>query len=197
VTLGQRDRNKLKTRDALIRASLTLGKQHGFDAITVDAIVDRCGVSPRTFFRYFPTKAAVFLAELDERHASLMDALDAQPFELSALDALDAALRLASEDWMDARAEIRAREALIKSSPALRIRAVEYQQQFHGEVVAALTERARADGLSNLELRLVVVAKMAALQVAVEEWIRADDSGDLMEFIDMALRTIRHGAHTR
>jgi AcrR family transcriptional regulator len=48
-----------RTREALTDAAFTLFSRDGFDATTTDRIAQRAGVSPRTFFRYFPTKESV------------------------------------------------------------------------------------------------------------------------------------------
>ena len=53
---GLRERKKRETRAAIHRAALELAHEGGVDALTVDAIAERAGVSPRTFFNYFPTK---------------------------------------------------------------------------------------------------------------------------------------------
>ncbi|GAB2489074.1 TetR/AcrR family transcriptional regulator [Luteococcus sediminum] len=55
---GVRERKKRETRRALHRAATELVLEHGLAAVTTDAIARRAGVSPRTFFNYFPTKEA-------------------------------------------------------------------------------------------------------------------------------------------
>ena len=48
-----------RSREALIDAALALFARDGFDQTTTERITERAGVSPRTFFRYFPTKESV------------------------------------------------------------------------------------------------------------------------------------------
>ncbi len=48
-----------RSREALIDAALSRFARDGFDATTTDRIAEEAGVSPRTFFRYFPTKESV------------------------------------------------------------------------------------------------------------------------------------------
>ena len=55
------ERKKRETRRAIHRAALDLVEESGFDAVTTDQIAGRAGVSPRTFFNYFPTKEAAVL----------------------------------------------------------------------------------------------------------------------------------------
>lgn len=63
---GVRERKRLATRNAIQRAVLTLALERGFDGVTVEEISHAAGVSPRTFFNYFPTKEAAVIGDVPE-----------------------------------------------------------------------------------------------------------------------------------
>lgn len=54
-----RSEHAAQTKAALIDAALNLFSVHGYDETTTEEIAAAAGVSPRTFFRYFPTKESV------------------------------------------------------------------------------------------------------------------------------------------
>jgi AcrR family transcriptional regulator len=54
---GLRERKKQQTRSAIHRSALSLVTDHGLAGVTVEQICADAGVSPRTFFNYFPSKA--------------------------------------------------------------------------------------------------------------------------------------------
>ena len=55
--LGRRELNRMATTEGIVNACLDLGEELGWDAVTVDAVADRAGVSRRTFFNYFSSLA--------------------------------------------------------------------------------------------------------------------------------------------
>jgi len=59
--LSWREQKKRLTRAALHHEARRLVLESGLGAVTVEAICAAAGVSPRTFFNYFPSKAAAAL----------------------------------------------------------------------------------------------------------------------------------------
>ena len=53
-----RGRRRRETQREIHLAALRLAREHGFDKVTVEMISAAAGVSPRTFFNYFPSKDA-------------------------------------------------------------------------------------------------------------------------------------------
>ena len=76
---GLRETKKRQTRSDISAAATDLVAQHGIDGTTVEMIAERAGVSPRTFFNYFETKAEAVLARAIDTFDVLRDLLDARP----------------------------------------------------------------------------------------------------------------------
>jgi AcrR family transcriptional regulator len=58
---GLRERKKQQTRRAIHEAALHLIDEHGLEATTIEQICHAADVSTRTFFNYYPSKAAAAL----------------------------------------------------------------------------------------------------------------------------------------
>lgn len=100
--LGLRDRKKIKTRDAIRRAAMRLIKANGYASTTIEQIAEAAEVSASTYFRYFPSKEVVMIANDLDRVT--VDALAKQPPELSSVQAFRRALEttlatLSKDEW--------------------------------------------------------------------------------------------------
>lgn len=73
--IDRRERNRIRTREALADAAARLFSEHGFAATTVEDIADEAGVSPRTFFRYFECKEDALVPDVAGITALVVEAL--------------------------------------------------------------------------------------------------------------------------
>ncbi len=73
--LGPRERQRRETRRNLAEHAIRLFKAQGFDETTVEEIASAAGVSTRTFFLHFPTKAAAAFPDHGERVIDFVDRL--------------------------------------------------------------------------------------------------------------------------
>jgi AcrR family transcriptional regulator len=68
---GKRERTKAQNRAALLDAAREVFTEVGFGAASIRDIVRRTDLAAGTFYNYFPDKAAVFGAVLEERTTEL------------------------------------------------------------------------------------------------------------------------------
>lgn len=192
VATGLRERKKEQTRDALAHAATRLMARRGFDGVTVEEIAAAAKVSPRTFFRYFGSKEDVLFAESDRNRAALLEAIAAEPPTLSALDALQRAILGRTDQYESQRDALVLRNRIVVSTPTLHSRTVEREQRWEHDVLEALRAAGHADDLSDLDLRLLVAATMAALRVGVDSWL-GDDAAELRQQLERTFRRVRAG----
>ncbi len=69
---SRRERKKDETRRRIFDAAISLFRERGFEATTVDEITEKADVGRGTFFNYFPRKEAVF-AYMEEVQAAALD----------------------------------------------------------------------------------------------------------------------------
>jgi AcrR family transcriptional regulator len=164
--LGLRERKKIKTRQAIRREAFRLIEENGYAATTVEQIAEAAEVSPSTFFRYFPAKEAVLLA--DDLDPEILDALAAQPPELSPSQAVRGAYAAAIANMSEDEREFEnTRQRLIFSIPELK--AAMYDE-YHRTVTAfadAIGRRIGRDA-GDFELRVFAGAVTGAMMAAYD-----------------------------
>ncbi|MDQ1733672.1 MAG: hypothetical protein QOK10_3831, partial [Pseudonocardiales bacterium] len=117
--LGLRDRKKIQTRVTIRREAMRLIEENGYANTTVEQIADAAEVSPSTFFRYFPSKEMVLMA--NDLDLVTIEALEQQPHEMPSLQACRRALEitlatLSEDEWRFERARLQ----MVLSIPELK-----------------------------------------------------------------------------
>ena len=164
-----------RSREALIDAALALFAAHGFDATTADQIAERAGVSPRTFFRYFPTKESVVFDRDYGFMRSFAAAYRGQPSELHDYDALQATFVALAAGFDALRARIVTYRAAVDSSAVLIGREQEHFEDHARTIADAVADRrgrrdADADGAT------LAVVVLTLYQRALRRWLDGTDS---------------------
>lgn len=167
--LGLRERKKQETRRALVLAALSLVEARGLDEVTVDAIAEEAGVSPRTFFNHFASKEDAVLGVRADEMEALRDELAGRPATEAPLEALrNTFLDLAGRIDRDPE-EWACRLALVEADPRLHDRFAGTFARFERslrEVMAGRLDVPPDHGYPEL----VVASGLVAARVAMQRW---------------------------
>jgi AcrR family transcriptional regulator len=167
---GLRERKKAETRRALSSAALRLAEAYGPDGMTVEAIAEAAGVSPRTFFNYFPSKEDAIMGVNPRDSSDLLADLVARPEGEPALDALRH-VALAAAARLEAQAdELWARHNLTLRYPALAVRRTARYSEVERSLAEEVARRTDLDVDRDAYPALVVAAALAAIRVAMTVW---------------------------
>jgi AcrR family transcriptional regulator len=189
---GLRERKKARTRATIQREALRLFQRDGYAATSVDSIAAAADVSPSTFFRYFPTKEDVVLADFVDE-TTIERFVDA-PAELDFFEAMAHAVRVGfgempAEDF----ALENLRNNLIRTVPELR-------RGMIAEMVRPM--RLLADGIARRtgrevddDIRMFAGAAIGALLLVTPEALSeesvVDDPDTLVEEIAARMERLR------
>jgi AcrR family transcriptional regulator len=184
--LGLRERKKIKTRQAIRREAFRLIEANGYGATTVEQIADAADVSPSTFFRYFPSKESLLLA--DDLDPLILEAFKAQPPDLSPTQAIRRAYQTTMAGLSAEQLDFEnTRQRLIFSIPELK--AAMYDEYYRTVTVMtqALGDRiGRAAG--DFEVRVFVGAMVGAMMAAFDNAPQtADTIYRALDFLDAGM----------
>ena len=189
-TPGLRERKKARTRASIQQHAMRLFAQQGYTATTVEQIAEAAEVSPSTFFRYYPTKEDVVLS--DDYNPMLVAAVQAQPAELSALQAIRASMRALRDAVPPEEIQlIRDRSALVFAEPELRaamLRQFTDTVRTLAQAVALRVGRPADDFAVRTLAGAVIGVSMSALLAALD-----DPKADYLELIDIGLGRLENG----
>ncbi|WP_049575769.1 TetR/AcrR family transcriptional regulator [Nonomuraea sp. SBT364] len=182
-TLGLRERKKAETRQAVHEAALRLTVEHGFDALTVEAIADAANISRRTFSNYFAGKEDALLYGEERRIRTLVDQVRAEPADRPPWQALRGAVQRLYEEVGVPEREWAVRARLAMKHPSLLARQLANHAAFDRELAQAIERR----GPGGVNPRVLAAAFLAALRVATHTWIEEEQARPLHEVIDEML----------
>jgi mycofactocin system transcriptional regulator len=179
------------TRARVERAALDLFALRGFENVTTDEVADAAGISRRTFFRHYATKADAvwgdFAGHVARLEARLAAADPAQPV----LASICAAYVEVNDYAVAELPLLRERMRLILTEPALLAHS-QVQYAAVDQVVARHVAARTGDSPAALVPRLVAVTTRAAATTAFEAWL-ADDRSSLGRYLDLAFTELTAG----
>jgi AcrR family transcriptional regulator len=171
--------------------ALRLFAENGYENTTVDQIAFAAAISPRTFFRYFPTKEDVVI--WDEYDPIAADLFEARPAGEPPAETLRAIIREAVSGVYRRDPELLlVRARLLTSVPELRARMLD-QQGTGGDLMAALLAKKRGLPVDEFGLRVLAAAFGSAITIAIDQWQKDDGKSDLVALIDRAIDSLTEG----
>jgi AcrR family transcriptional regulator len=181
--VGRRDLRKQETRAALHHAALEIAAAEGVARATVERIVERAQVSPRTFFNYFPTKEAAISGVDPELPAALAAALRArptgEPLRKSLREILEAHLGAAIPDpetW-------RLRALVAQQLPSSLTTAIGNEAAAAQALATVAYERAGADPHHDIDPAAAVFAALAAVRTAIWLYGQRGCQGEIPDIV--------------
>lgn len=186
-----RQRKRQRAMERVQRHAVALFEQHGFDAVSVEAIAAAAEVAPVSIYRWFGTKEGVVLWDDYDPglYAAIADRLAGrEPLE-AVRDAVVAELdRLYDAD----RALVLARTRLIYREPQL------YAASMLGlrDMQAALGGMFAAVGRDAFQCDVLAGVAVSALVSAIDAWQQQDGKGPLGALVREAFDVLKEAPWT-
>ncbi|MGW2059032.1 TetR/AcrR family transcriptional regulator [Streptomyces sp. NPDC001840] len=199
---GLRERKKRATRAALAEAAVRLAAEHGAENVTVEAISEAAGVSPRTFFNYFDSHDDAFVMIDRDAGERVRRAVREAPAGLSPLDAVREALATELVDVAERQEIWTLRTKVLQRSPQLLVRGLGAHMAEEIEMAETIAVRigsraprkgppAVAGSCENgpgtpgpdLYSRLLAAVAGTAARVAIEHWCAQGPGADFPEVL--------------
>ncbi|WP_051791419.1 TetR family transcriptional regulator [Amycolatopsis jejuensis] len=174
-------RRRRETEWEIAEAALELFERQGVAHTTVEQIAERAGVSPRTFFRYSPSKeGAVMLYQggIDEEVFAALEPERAGDDPIRALEEgfVRAVAELDNEATAKARRVLRVRQ-LAAAEPSV-AQAMMHADTERNERTVAKLAAALGTSPDSLEPRAIVAVLDATMQIMFEDWVRRAEAGE-------------------
>lgn len=186
VPLGLRERRRRETLRQISDAALDLFERRGVAGTTVDDIAEAAGVSPRTFFRYFPTKEDAVFVDDEQFEAVMREALAAIRAGAPVVTAMEVAWLTLVDGFMRddaARDRFLRTRRLIGAEPTVLAIALRRDSE-HVQTLTDAAVAATGGASDALTAQALVSMVGTTVRIAFDEWARRaeeDPAADVRE----------------
>ena len=171
----------------LVRASLDLFTEQGYDNTTVAEIAERAGLTKSTFFRHFTDKREVLVAGQDTLCRLLAEGIAAAPDVATPLEAVAAGLDAAAAAFTPERRDLGPRmKAIVAASSELQ----ERDALKHVGLAAAMTDALQKRGVPDLAASLAAELGVLAFKRAAARWAEPANQQELGELARQSLQEL-------
>ncbi|MEV0252094.1 TetR family transcriptional regulator [Nocardia sp. NPDC050712] len=183
---GLRERKKERTRRTIRTEAFRLFREQGYGETTIEQIAAAAEVSPSTFFRYFPSKEQLVVA--DDLDPPMIEEYRAQPPELSPFLALRNAINAVYATLTPAEVAFeQERQALLYHVPELRA-AIGVELERGIDMIAGLLAERTGRSPGDFEIRAAAGALTGAgLAIAMTTPVNNDNVARALEFLDAGM----------
>ncbi len=183
---GLRERKKERTRRTIRLEAFRLFREQGYGETTVEQIAAAADVSPSTFFRYFPSKEQLVLA--DDLDPVIIEALRRQPRDVRPMAAFREAVREVFANLPAAELAFeQERQALLFHVPELRS-AIGLEMMRSIDLLSGLLADHLGRSPDDFEVRVAAGAMTGAgLAVQAMAPMNLDNIARTMDFLDAGL----------
>jgi AcrR family transcriptional regulator len=179
-----REAQRRESRRALQAAATDLVARRGFAAVTVDDVAAAAGVSRRTFFNHFPTKAAALFDPEPEDAGRLVDLLAAADGPEDPWTALGEVCR----EYLTPHTATLAVRRRLAEDPEL----AAYARTAYGHIAVALDAWTRRQWPDDpFAAELAAQAAAAVLGSAFTAWRPGDDPATFLDLVDRGFSLVR------
>jgi TetR/AcrR family transcriptional regulator, regulator of mycofactocin system len=176
------------TRHQLQDIAMDMFATHGYDEVTIEALASAAGISRRTFFRYFSSKADALMADFDADVERLRSVLAGSDPDLPMMDAIRQAVVAVNDYHADDLARLRQRMQLQHDNPALLANGILHYEQWQA-VVAEFAASRLGQAADDLLPQVIARSVFGAAYAGFMSWL-SDERGDLSPRLDGALRAM-------
>nr|BBH94823.1 TetR family transcriptional regulator [Thermogemmatispora argillosa] len=188
---GLRERKKRLLQEAIEQAALTLFRQRGYEQTAIQDIAEAVMISPRTFFRYFPSKEEVLLGPTRAVMQAGLAYLRALPVAQAreARAALQGALLHIADLYQQQRRSFLLRYQIARQVPSVAAFYLYALLEAETAFCDLLQERG-GETLDRAQLRLLVATHIATLRVTLEQWLDGGAQADLQTLLKSHLKML-------
>lgn len=174
---------------AVSLVALRLFDERGFDAVSMDEVATAAGISRRSLFRLFPSKAALVWGGLDEFATRFAEALAERPRSERAWVALRAAYRVGAAFPDDTVEVTRHRLRVIRTNPSLE-RGGEAASSALTDLIVRFVADRDGGGVDDLATTVRAHALSATASSALTWWALHGEDRRPEDVVDEALGMI-------
>lgn len=182
-----RERRRSATRREIHRAAVGLVLERGLAGVTVDEIAEAAGVSPRTFFNYFPTKRDALVTGPPAVPEPLLARFVSDQGPM--LDGLRELLVTYVGQVSQERSHLRRVYEVIAANPELAPLMQQRFREFEAVIAEAVAHRLGQDP-PTFEASVIAAVTTAVLRAAVWDWRDSGDDASLGERLTEAFAAL-------